>query len=174
MDNNTLQLRSVLVSQVLKFYVSISEFPFLRVFGQMAAWNLIEIAHNVYLISLLRWKNSVSFSTNFQANIDFGSKFLCDRWTLWIESSTNLYSYWCMCVATITSHQSPGSEATIPCRKSGIDVQWGNCYNRFVCNLLLYSPNLQNLWTANCHNFISYAQLLAQLNSIVVSISCSY
>jgi hypothetical protein len=44
---------SVLVSQVLKFYVSISEFPFLRIFAQMAAWNLNKIAHNMNQISTL-------------------------------------------------------------------------------------------------------------------------
>jgi hypothetical protein len=55
------------------FYVSISVFPFSHVLAQTAAWNLIKIAHNVYLISLSRWKNPVSFSTNFRANIDFGS-----------------------------------------------------------------------------------------------------
>jgi hypothetical protein len=35
-------------------HVSISEFPFSHVFAQTAAWNLIKIAHNVYLISLSR------------------------------------------------------------------------------------------------------------------------
>jgi hypothetical protein len=63
---------SVLVSQASKFYVSISEFPFSHVLTQTAAWNRIKM----YLISLSRWKNSVPFSTNFRANIDFGSKFL--------------------------------------------------------------------------------------------------
>jgi hypothetical protein len=54
-------------------YVSISEFPFSHVLVQTAAWNLIKIAHNVYLISLSRWTNPLSFSTNFRANIAFGS-----------------------------------------------------------------------------------------------------
>jgi hypothetical protein len=56
-----------------KFLCVLSEFSFSHVLVQTAAWNLIKIAHKVYLIILLRWKNPVSFSTNFQANIDLGS-----------------------------------------------------------------------------------------------------
>jgi hypothetical protein len=47
-------LSGVVSSGFAGFYVSISEFPFSHVLAQTAAWNLIKITHNVYLISLSR------------------------------------------------------------------------------------------------------------------------
>jgi hypothetical protein len=62
----------------LRRFLCVSEFSFSHVLAQMAAWNLIKIAHNVYLISLSRRKISVSFSANFRAKIDIGSN-ICWR-----------------------------------------------------------------------------------------------